>query len=104
MAAPMTKAEQSTFLREILAPMFDALLERVKRAELRVAETERRMNSATGLRYLGTHDEGARYELGDAVTRGGSLWIARARTTSRPGADSTWQLAVKAGRDGKDAR
>lgn len=41
---------------------------------------------------------------GDAVTWGGSLWIAqRASRGERPGTSDAWRLAVKHGRDGKDA-
>jgi hypothetical protein len=52
--------------------------------------------------YRGIWREGA-YQQGDAVTRDGSTWIAKADTTDTPGADGTaWQLAVKKGRDGRD--
>ena len=52
--------------------------------------------------YRGIWQEGA-YTQGDAVTRDGSTWIAKADTESRPGDDgSAWQLAVKRGRDGRD--
>jgi hypothetical protein len=40
------------------------------------------------------------YDANDAVTFGGSLWIANVRTNSRPETDDTWRLAVKRGRDG----
>lgn len=41
---------------------------------------------------------------GDAVTWGGSWWIAqRASCGERPGTSDAWRLAVKHGRDGKDA-
>ncbi len=47
--------------------------------------------------------EGA-YEAGDAVTFGGSLWIALRATSAKPGDGSLdWRLAVKKGRDGRDA-
>lgn len=52
----------------------------------------------------GVFTEGKAYETGDAVTWGGSLWIAQRDTSSKPdGADSGWRLAVKRGRDGKSA-
>ncbi len=45
------------------------------------------------------------YENGDAVSWGGSLWIAQRDTSDKPDSpDSGWRLAVKRGRDGKDAR
>jgi integrin beta 3 len=46
----------------------------------------------------------ATFEKGDCVTWGGSLWIAQRDTSNKPDtADSGWRLAVKRGRDGKDA-
>lgn len=115
MAAATTKAELSEFMAKTLAPVFESILKRFARIEERAAETERRsaqrvqrleerMAAASGLRYLGTHDPGEVYEPGDGVTCGGSLWVARSRTSSKPGTDATWQLAVKHGRDGRDAR
>jgi hypothetical protein len=45
------------------------------------------------------------YARGDAVTWGGSLWIAQKETSAKPDTpDSGWRLAVKKGRDGKDAK
>lgn len=45
------------------------------------------------------------YQHGDAVSWGGSLWIAQRDTDAKPDvADSGWRLAVKKGRDGKDAK
>ena len=48
--------------------------------------------------------EGTAYEKGDAVTWGGSLWIAQQDgVTDKPDAGGPgWRLAVKRGRDGKD--
>lgn len=47
----------------------------------------------------------AEYEKGDAVTYGGSLWIAQdSGDHGAPGTSKAWRLAVKKGRDGKDLR
>lgn len=47
----------------------------------------------------------AEYEKGDAVTYGGSLWIAQEdQPEGAPGATKSWRLAVKKGRDGRDLR
>ncbi len=52
----------------------------------------------------GVWQEGRDYEGGDGVTWGGSWWIAQRATGAKPdSADSGWRLAVKKGRDGKDA-
>lgn len=42
------------------------------------------------------------YAKGDAVTWGGSLWIAQEATTEKPEDGAAWRLAVKRGRNGKD--
>lgn len=53
----------------------------------------------------GVYKAGESYDPGDAVSWGGSLWIAQQETTAKPDtADSGWRLAVKRGRDGKDAK
>lgn len=44
------------------------------------------------------------YQKGDAVSYGGSLWIAQADTSEKPESGSGWRLAVKKGRDGKDGQ
>jgi hypothetical protein len=49
----------------------------------------------------GVFKEGASYEAGDAVSWGGSLWIAQKATADKPEAGDGWRLAVKRGRDGK---
>jgi len=52
----------------------------------------------------GVFKDGQTYEPGDGVTWAGSWWIAQEKTESKPGTDPTWRLAVKRGRDGKDAK
>jgi len=55
--------------------------------------------------YKGVWTKDTAYGCGSAVTCGGSLWIARADTSEKPGDGATkWQLAVKAGRDGRDGK
>ncbi|CAN1721181.1 phage portal protein [Hyphomicrobium sp. 1Nfss2.1] len=52
----------------------------------------------------GVHKPNQLYEPGDGVTCKGSYWIAKKPTTTKPGDDtSAWRLAVRRGRDGKDA-
>lgn len=54
----------------------------------------------------GVYKSETSYERGDAVTHGGSLWIAQADAPEgAPGLGGKgWRLAVKKGRDGKDLR
>lgn len=55
--------------------------------------------------YREIYQEGTEYVGGDAVTWAGSLWIALRATASKPGDGSPdWRLAVKKGRDGRDAK
>lgn len=55
--------------------------------------------------YRDVFKEGQEYEPGDMVTWAGSVWHCCQKTTAKPdGPDSGWKLAVKKGRDGKDAK
>lgn len=68
--------------------------------ERRVAALEQRgVNLADADR--GVWKEGP-YPRGSCVTFGGSYWLAKQDTTSKPGTDSTWRLVAKRGADGKD--
>jgi hypothetical protein len=51
--------------------------------------------------YRGVHQAERTYDPGDSVTYDGSTWIAREKTTDRPGTSEAWQLSVKRGRDGR---
>ncbi len=54
--------------------------------------------------YRGVFKETGTYERGDLVTWAGSMWHCDEPKGLKPGApESGWQLAVKAGRPGKDA-
>ena len=48
----------------------------------------------------GIYDEKATYEKGDAVTYGGSVWIAQGITRDKPNTGKGWRLAVKRGAKG----
>lgn len=53
----------------------------------------------------GIYEQGKEYEIGDAVTHRGSMWISTEKTSAVPGTpDSGWVLSVKKGRDGKDGK
>jgi hypothetical protein len=53
--------------------------------------------------YRGVYKDGQKYERGDTVTWGGSLWHCDSDTKEKPGEGSTtWTLCAKKGRDGKD--
>jgi Collagen triple helix repeat (20 copies) len=44
------------------------------------------------------------YMPGDAISQGGSLFIAQQETSEKPGKSDQWRLAVKRGADGRDWR
>lgn len=55
--------------------------------------------------YRGVWAEGVTYQPGDVVTWGGSAHVAEKETSAKPETkDCGWRLAVKRGRDGKDAK
>ena len=73
-------------------------IERVQKLERRIEELEQR-------KYVGVWKEGEIYHPGNQVTLGGSIWYCKRGCMSRPGTDpEDWQLQVKRGRDGRDAR
>ncbi|APZ53133.1 hypothetical protein [Salipiger abyssi] len=51
----------------------------------------------------GPYKAAGSYQKGDAVSFGGSLWIAQGDTAERPESGAGWRLAVKKGRDGRSA-
>lgn len=58
-----------------------------------------------GIVDRGVFTEGDSYVRGDGVSYGGGFWIAQKDTESKPGTETgAWRLAVKQGRDGRDAR
>jgi hypothetical protein len=54
--------------------------------------------------YKGVYSDGNEYAAGNTATYGGSLWHANVTTKEKPGTGSDWTLAVKKGRDGRDAK
>lgn len=56
-----------------------------------------------GLVDRGPFKSGEGYQKGDAVSYGGSLWIAQEPTEDKPDGSKAWRLAVKKGRDARGA-
>lgn len=56
-----------------------------------------------GLVDRGVYKAGETYQRGDAVSWGGSLFIAQTATTAQP-ETADWRLAVKRGRDGREGK
>lgn len=73
----------------------------------RIKALEERAESRPGMKYCGVFSEGVEHSAGDAVTFGGSLWMSLLNHNfAVPGRDGSvgWQLAVKKGADGRDAK
>lgn len=62
------------------------------------------LENARTLSYEGTAQAGREYEKGMFVTHQGSLWHCNEKTIAQPGHGPAWTLAVKRGKDGRDAR
>lgn len=77
---------------EEIAGSLGALIERVGRIERELDDFD----------WKGVWDEGAHYVKRNSVSFGGSLWLCRKNTTSKPGSSDDWKLIVKRGRDGRD--
>lgn len=85
----------------------------VREARAEIEATQKRVREAVSAElarapiptYKGVFDREADYQAGDMVTHKGSVWHCNAAVAGEaPGASSTWTLAVKCGRDGKDLR
>lgn len=61
-----------------------------------------KMYRVPGIVDRGIWREGETYENGDAVTWGGSFFIAQCQTSAKPETSKDWRLAAKRGRDGKN--
>jgi hypothetical protein len=95
--AGMTDAERATpATRGDLLKIMEVVASANKALKRRIEKIEDK-----GVKYLGTWQRSADYERGDLATHKGSMWHAIASTRDEPGTSSAWQLAVKAGRDGR---
>lgn len=75
-------------------------LKRIRELESRLVEIEKK-----GINYTGTWQRASDYGRGAVTTHKGSAWACVADTTrAEPGASGDWQLMVKRGDDGRDAR
>jgi hypothetical protein len=93
--AALTQVAKS--IGELLMP----LRNRIKALEQRCAELDAAIERRS---YQGVYDSERTYDEHNLVTMGGNIWIARRATSDRPGTSDAWTLAVKKGRDGRDAK
>ncbi|MFZ0673788.1 MAG: hypothetical protein WAM50_26220 [Pseudolabrys sp.] len=88
------------FVERKLAPLRIA----VANLEAKNAILSAEIAAHRSVKYMGVHKPGAEYSEGSLVTRDGSIFHCNRTTKAIPGdGNQDWQLAVKRGRDGKDA-
>ena len=91
----------------IAEAMIKVMMEYVKALRARLDEQGKKITQleTTRMKYCGVWKHGTAYCEGDFVTLRGCVWACVAPTNSAtPGKSPAWRLAVKAGRDGKDAK
>lgn len=88
----MTKFDGAAFGREIVTAVREFLEREVTPLKARIAELE-----AHQVKYSGDYQNGKVYRPGELTSHSGSLWHCEATTVSKPGADASWKLCVKAG-------
>ena len=88
----MKRSELEFILQGIMPPIREYIDEQI------AAHTK-------AMRYRGIFQHAEHYQRNNCVTYDGCLFIATRDDPGQPGKpDSGWQLAVKRGRDGADAR
>src|SRR5262245_56703675 len=95
------RAEIEKYFRDVIEPAVGEALGKAM-AEMDASVAAKPKAVATELTFKGHWHEGTQYERGNFCSLGG-IWHANKATTSRPGTDDTWTLAIARGRDGKDA-
>ena len=83
----------------------EQLDERNAKLQVRRGDQEKSLTvRLSALTYRGVFKEGDSYTTGDTATWGGSLWVCRHDTDTKPGTGTDWQLCCKAGARGKDGK
>jgi hypothetical protein len=93
--APVAKGLSEVKVRDraVIEACMRAVAPVIHALEQRVAELEAR----PALKYLGTWKQDKTYSAGTFITDAGAVWYCNASTTSRPGENADWSLAVKSG-------
>jgi hypothetical protein len=88
-------------IKQHVAAATKPLRDRIEALEHRVVEAE---TKAAEFRYRGVWQPGEQYRRNNFVTYDASVWACLRDTEGKPGQCLDWQLAVRKGKDGKDAR
>src|SRR5262245_54585355 len=103
----MSKPITVEYFRKFLQRLGNFIGEKSLEVDTRISILEdriRQLESTPTLKYLGVHVPGREYSEGEFVTAAGSVWFCKRTTTTNPGSSHDWQLAVKRGDKGKDAK
>jgi len=108
MMRAMIRREIQKFADDVLAEAIGkAIGEMMRQSEARCSALEAQITGLTSamqeFSYKGAWTE-RQYRAGNFVSMGGQVYHCNADTTSRPGTDSSWTLAVRSGRDGRDGK
>jgi hypothetical protein len=104
MTAGMSEAEANEFRTLSIEGSIDRLVERIRALEGALAELRSRPAPSLIDSDQGVFEKGRAYMRGHLATWDGSTWLAARDTASVPGADDSWRLLAKRGRDGRDRR
>jgi hypothetical protein len=79
--------------------LIDLMVEAERELEKKIEALSQKIETIerTRLRFLGVHEPGRGYSLGNLVVRNGSLWHCNCDTNETPGRSTAWQLALKNG-------
>src|SRR5262245_6135423 len=104
----MSPAEKTRFMQTVGKFIGERIGAAIRPLQTRISELEKDnaelKSKLANFRYAGVWNEGSKYEIGNFVTDGGSLFHCNHTTTNRPGKDPAWTLVCKRGADGKDGR
>jgi hypothetical protein len=98
------KVREIRSLMEAIAPVIAQHLHKLVDRCAKLDDRIKQLEDRPSLEYRSIWSEHEQYTPGQFVTDHGSVFYCRCLTRERPSAGSSdWQLAVKRGRDGKDA-
>lgn len=96
LARPLRTADLPGLMAALAPVIAEFVGKAVEPLRARILELEK-----GGVKYCGVHQRALDYKRGSLVTHEGSAWCALVDTRDVPGRSDAWQLAVKAGRDGR---